>query len=114
MVFRMFSRKSPAVRIVDDAVVGVKGDHVRVRIPRALLRRVDMYKIDHITVDLVCCDIVFGQGDSLFTSTFHEELEGWDDLLAWLETLPGFRSDWRSAVIQPPFAENRTTVFTPA
>jgi hypothetical protein len=69
------------------------------------------YKLDELTTDLVCCDIVTGSGDGEQIRTIHEELAGFDDLMAHLEILPGFDRKWREAVILPPFAENRTILY---
>ena len=69
------------------------------------------YKIDEFTTDLVCCDIVTGSGDDEQIRTVHEELPGFDDLMACLEALPGFDPKWREAVVLPVFAENRTIIF---
>lgn len=72
------------------------------------------YKIDELTTDLVCCDIVTGSGDGQQIRTIHEEIPGFDALMARFETLPGFNSKWRDAVILPPFATNRTTIYNRA
>lgn len=69
------------------------------------------YKIDELTTDLVCCEIVAGSGDRERIRTIHEKIAGFDALLALFETLPGFNSKWRAAVILPPFATNRTTIY---
>lgn len=70
------------------------------------------YKLDEITTDLVCCDIVTGVGDGEQIRTIHEELPGFDLAMARLEALPAFNQMWRSEVILPPFATNRTTIFS--
>ena len=59
------------------------------------------------TTDLICCDVeACGQ-----TWFFHEEAEGWDELLRYLERLPSFRQDWYEAVAHPPFAAAETIAF---
>ncbi|GHH13572.1 hypothetical protein GCM10008023_14090 [Sphingomonas glacialis] len=71
------------------------------------IARVIFYKRDELTTDLICCDIeALGQ-----TWIFHEEMREWPGLIATLETLPGFRSDWFAAVSQPPFATNETLAY---
>lgn len=72
--------------------------------------RVTFYKQDRITTDLICCDVEID--DKVWT--FHEELVGWDLLLDHLQRLPGFRTDWFTAVSQPPFAVNETIAFSRA
>ena len=68
------------------------------------------YKLDELTTDLVCCDIVTGAGDGEQIRTIHEELPGFDAAMASFETLPDFNRKWRDAVILPPFAANRTVI----
>jgi len=42
---------------------------------------------------------------------FHEEAEGWEALISYLEQLPGFRSDWYQSVVLPPFAASETVAY---
>ena len=69
------------------------------------------YKIDELTTDLVCCDIVIGFGDGEQIRTIHEEIPGFGAVMVRFETLPGFNRNWRESVIVPPFAENRTIIY---
>jgi len=72
------------------------------------IRAVTFYKRDEITTDLICCEVdVAGQ-----IWFFHEELAGWQMLVAHLEQLPGFKTDWYAAVVQPTFARSETIAFT--
>jgi hypothetical protein len=77
-------------------------------LPLEAIETVTFYKRDEITTDLICCDVEIG-GKVWF---FHEEAQGWDLLIQYLEKLPGFRSDWYAAVAQPPFATNETVAYT--
>lgn len=70
------------------------------------------YKRDELTTDLVCCDIVTGTGDGEQARTIHEELPGFDAIMAHFETLPGFDRRWRNKVIDPAFATIRTVIYT--
>jgi len=74
------------------------------------INAVVVYKLDEITTDLVCCDIVTGAGDGEQIRTVHEELPGFDLAMARLEALPAFNRMWRDEVILPPLATNRTTI----
>jgi hypothetical protein len=71
------------------------------------IERVTFYKRDEVTTDLICCDVE-ARGK---TWVYHEEAEGWDDLLRRLEQLPTFRPDWYQAVVHPPFAACETVAF---
>ncbi|MEB3415500.1 hypothetical protein VCJ71_05425 [Alteriqipengyuania sp. WL0013] len=69
--------------------------------------KVQFFKRDELTSDLVCCDIETEAG--LFFC--HEEAPEWSEVLALVATLEGFDPDWREKVIQRAFEENRTTAF---
>jgi hypothetical protein len=69
------------------------------------------YKRDELATDLICCDIVTGPAGGEQVRTIHEEIPGFNAVMARLESLPGFDRQWRKAVILPPFAENRTIIF---
>jgi hypothetical protein len=69
------------------------------------------YKLDELSTDLVCCDIVTGAGDGEQIRTIHEDLPGFDAAMKAFEDLPGFDCQWRNAVVLPPFATNRTIVY---
>lgn len=80
----------------------------REQLPLADILKVTFFKRDELTTDLICCHVeVRGQ-----TWFFHEEAEGWDELLHHLEQLPSFRKDWYEVVAQPPFAASETVAFT--
>ena len=81
---------------------------VQERLPLAAIERVAFFKRDEITTDLICCEVQ-ASGQTWF---FHEEAEGWDTLVRHLEGLPGFRRDWYSSVVQPPFAASETIAFS--
>ena len=76
-------------------------------LPLAEIDGVVFYKRDEITTDLICCDIELGGR----IWTFHEEAQGWRELIAHISALPGFRADWFSAVANPAFETNRTIAF---
>ena len=78
------------------------------QLPLTEITKVTFYKRDEITTDLICCDVAVGE--KLWT--FHEELAGWDLLIAHLRKLQGFRDDWFEAVSLPPFAASETVAFS--
>jgi len=74
------------------------------------VERVEFFKRDEFTTDLICCEVVAaGQ-----THVVHEEWSGWPDLIVKLGRLDGFRKDWFSQVSQPPFEECRFAAFVRA
>jgi len=80
---------------------------IRQQLPLTYIQKVTFFKRDELTTDLICCDVEAG-GQVWF---FHEEAEGWDALVHYLEELPGFRADWYQAVVQPPFATSETVAY---
>lgn len=77
------------------------------QLPLSEIDGVVFYKRDELTTDLICCDVeVKGR-----IWTFHEEASDWKDLTAHLSRLPGFRTDWYSAVVNPPFATSETVAY---
>ena len=82
-------------------------DDIRQQLPLADIGRVTFYKRDELTTDLICCEVeACGQ-----TWFFHEEADGWEEFLCYLERLPNFRTDWPQAVGHPAFAANETVAF---
>lgn len=77
------------------------------QLPLPDVRSVTFYKRDEITTDLIFCDV--DVGGSVWT--FHEEANGWTDLIRHLSALPGFRADWHEAVVSPPFAPSVIVAF---
>ena len=75
--------------------------------PLTDVERVEFFKRDELTTDLICCEVV--AGDAVCFA--HEAGPGWADLVEALETLPGFDAEWFAKVSQPPFEERRTVVF---
>lgn len=72
---------------------------------------IEVYKRDLWVVDLICMVLRTADGRSL---ELHEEMEGWDRLLADLPTwLPGCKSraEWWHAVAVPEFELNCHRVF---
>jgi len=77
------------------------------QLPLPDIDAVSFYERDEITTDLICCYVAIAGR----IWTFHEEQKGWDELIAHLARLPGFRADWYEVVVQPPFAESQTIAF---
>jgi hypothetical protein len=77
------------------------------QLPLSGIDSVTFYKRDEITADLICCDVESG-GRTWF---FHEEWDDWALLLEYLAKLPGFRDDWLTAVVDPPFATSETIAY---
>lgn len=82
-------------------------EDIRGQLPLSAIERVVFFKLDEFATDLICCEVE-ASGIVLF---FHEEADGWKGLISYLEQLPGFRSDWYQAVVQPPFARSETVAY---
>lgn len=107
-----FSAALPPSIVVSGTSFGIQKSGRTVDFQLTDVTEVVFYKHDELTTDLVCCDMTVGSGSDARVWTLHEEMPGFEDLLTLFGQLDGFRKDWRDAVIQPAFAENRTVVFT--
>ena len=82
-------------------------EDIQDRLPLSAIDRVTFFKLDQFTTDLICCEVE-AEGQTWF---FHEEAEGWEGLVRYLETLPCFKADWYEAVAKVPFARSETPAF---
>ncbi len=73
----------------------------------AKVLRVEFYKRDQITSDLIFCDITLTDT----TIQANEDMPHWDELIRKLEFLGGFDVEWFSQVSQPAFAKCRYAAF---
>ncbi len=69
--------------------------------------RVEFYKRDELTTDLICCDITTPAG----VISAHEEMPYWEELIRKLEFLGGFDVEWFSQVSKPAFAASNYVAF---
>jgi len=72
------------------------------------VERVEFFKRDRVTTDLICCRVTFG-GDHWLE--WDEDMPDWRGMLALLERLPGFDRNWYSKVSQPPFEPSYHIAF---
>ena len=81
-------------------------------VPFEWIERIEAYKRDELTTDLVCFDITYRMSEGKRIAWVHEEMPGFAQLnLALQQRLPGLEADWFSKVAQPAFAENRRTIL---
>jgi len=70
------------------------------------------FKRDLFTEDLICVQITFGHGNHERTEEIHEEMRGFDEVMAHLaRQLPGFDRDWRMKVVKPAFEAIWTVLY---
>ncbi|MEL7536249.1 MAG: hypothetical protein AAFM91_04215 [Pseudomonadota bacterium] len=83
---------------------------VRKRIEWSAIKRVEVYKRDLLTTDLVCTMIV---GPDTYIEA-NEEMQSWHGLLEALEVnLDGITPSnrWLDRVLKPPFSTNHEVIF---
>lgn len=98
--------------VVEGTVITVlEGGQCISRIAVADIDKIEAYKIDEFTTDLICFDIHTVRNGEPVVNTLHEELTGFTELTELLKKLPGFETDWYGKVAQPPFDEKRTVIF---
>ena len=107
----MLSISRPRVLIDDKGFEFAAPDCPEVSVPFSAITKIEIYKRDEISSDLICLDIFHEAPDGPHVLFLHEELEGYDDLLKCFAKLPGFDSSWPRKVVTPAFAENRTVVY---
>jgi hypothetical protein len=104
-------KRSTTIRVDGETFVVEGGDAPRKPVAFDDIHEVVFFKRDELTTDLICCDIVVRTEQGSETWFLHEELPGWDDLVRFLERLPGFDREWFRKVAWPAFAANPTSVF---
>jgi len=100
-----------AIIVADQSFEFTKNGQVLEKIFFSDVAVIEIYKIDQMTVDLICCDIQLGVDEKARVWTCHEDIEGFHVLMKAFEQLPGFNSRWPESVVKPAFQENRTLVF---
>lgn len=107
----MFRRPEPRLQTSGETIsLWVKGRQLW-QIDRREVLKVEIYKVDLITLDDIRCDIRFGDPASMSIVTFSEDHPDWKLLQDWLQVLPGFDTNWPHRVVKPAFVENRTVVY---
>lgn len=104
----MRAGESPRVTVEGGNIIPSVSGVPRYRLPLAEIADIAAYKRDEITTDLICFDVKASDGK---VWTFHEDIAGFDDLVAAVERLPGFFAGWRGKVVLPAFEPNRTVVY---
>ena len=90
------------------ALFGESPQPVAAQIPIAEVKKVEFYKINELTTDLICCHVSLVGGKSIL---IHEDMDGWDRQIQRLTNLTAFDSDWFAKVSQPPFAPSNHVAF---
>lgn len=109
---RQLKKPRESVSLTNGAIRLFRNGEQTFGIPLHTILKIEFYKRDALTTDLVCCDITHGNADAPKLHWLHEELDGWEEVTsAFAEQLPGFKADWREGVIRPAFEESRVVAF---
>jgi len=100
--------------VAEESFALTKNEEVIVKILFSEIARLEVYKVDQMVVDSICCDIMLGTNDGDRMWTVNEEIPGFKKLMKSFEQLPGFNDQWFPAIVKPAFAENRTIIFDKA
>ena len=104
----MLRQSSPSLAVYDNAIV--LSDH-RVSQHRWAISdivKIAAYKRDEVVTDLICFELRMAEGSFW---TLHEEIAGFEEVVAALERLPGFFVGWREKLALPPFDRNWIVVW---
>ena len=104
----MLRQSSPSLTVDENAIV--LSDHSLSQHRRAISDIVEIaaYKRDEVVTDLICFELRMADGSFW---TLHEEIAGFDDVVAAFERLPGFFVGWREKLVLPPFDRNWMVVW---
>jgi hypothetical protein len=105
-------KKEVPERIVlgDDGFDLYTGDHLKYRVLWNEVDRIDVFKEDLVTYDMVCMEFIVRSKDMVFP--VNDEVEGfWEMVNRVKEVLPTSRQDWEAVVIKPAFARNHTVIY---
>ncbi len=73
------------------------------------INKLEAYKIDQFTTDLLCIKIYLKNENAY---NLHEDMQGFYNLLeAFKEKIPGYSDKWYEEVLQPPFEENLKVIY---
>ena len=105
-------KKDVPERIVlrDDGFDLYSGDALKYGVLWNEVDRIEVFKEDLITYDMVCMEFIVGAKDMVFP--VNDEVEGfWEMVKRVKEVLPSSRQDWEAVVIKPAFARNPTVIY---
>ncbi|MEO1028627.1 MAG: hypothetical protein AAFX02_06160 [Pseudomonadota bacterium] len=88
-----------------------KGGQIIRTVKFADIKRIEAYKVDEITTDLICFDIWYQTSEGVDGMTIHEALAGFEELECTLSKLDGYDTAWQLKVIAPAFEECRTVIY---
>ncbi len=99
--------KNNWVKVSDDGL-SIKLSSVIRNIRWDDIEEINAYKLDRLTSDEICFDIVLSET----VITISGEIEGWQTFTEKLEAmLTGFDKEWFAKVAHPAFKTNLTTVY---
>ena len=105
-------KKEVPERIVlrDDGFDLHSGDALKYGVLWNEVDRIEVFKEDLITYDMVCMEFIVGAKDMVFP--VNDEVEGfWEMVKRVKEVLPSSLQDWEAVVIKPAFARNPTVIY---
>ncbi len=112
-ILRVLRRKHDVperIRLTIDGFELLSGDEVKWRIWWSEVDKIEVFKEDLITYDLVCMEFFVGVRDMVFP--LNEELEGfWEIANRIKEVFPTSSQDWEAAVVKPAFARNPAIIY---
>lgn len=86
------------------------GDDLKYRVLWNEVDRIEVFKEDLITYDMVCMEFIVGVKDMVFP--VNDEVEGfWEMVKRIKEVFPTSRQDWEAVVVKPAFARNPTVIY---
>jgi hypothetical protein len=107
-----FRRRRENLRLAanDDEVSLLANDKEAWRFPWNEVERIETYKQDLFSVDLICLDFVVESRKLTYHT--HEDMQGFRDLWeSMCRRFPSIDEHWLPQVASPPFATNRKVLY---
>jgi len=112
-IARVLRRKKEVperIVLTDDGFELYSGDDLKYRVLWNEVDRIEAFKEDLITYDMVCMEFIVGAQDMVYP--LNDEVDGfWEMVKRVKEVLPTSRQDWEAAVVKPAFARNPTVIY---
>jgi len=105
-------RGNAHIRISGSTICILRPHAAPIAIEPSRIVRIALFKRDEMTTDLICCEIT-AKADvgNDYSIVVHEDMDGFETMMATLAALDGFDRGWFEKVARPAFATNFTVVF---
>ena len=96
--------------LTDDGFDLFSGDTRKYGVLWSEVDKVEAFKEDLLTYDLICMEFIVGAKDMVYP--INEEVEGFWEMVRRIKVVfPSSKQDWEAVVMKPAFARNPTVIY---